>query len=289
MRKVIFKFLLVIVMLGLMPAKWTKASTFKKYFAVYGTYLNYGNSKIKEDGYALTAYGSFGDGWHHGLEAAISQLHLNYESGYSDLDQTDYTLAYTNTGSLHPNLSLRLGGHYISTDDDLTDEGWILFGDLTYFVPYRWNMGLETAYSSYDEVMDLDVFQVSPHAGYFLKLKDRSLYLEARGYYIHIDEKPLGVSLKNYYSLELSATCTRGPLSVKLSGWLGQQIFAVRNAGFVVYNLTEKYRGGVSGEITYRLKKYILGVTANWNTYKEIESSQAVNQTVITAFFGFNF
>ena len=288
-KKAAFKCFLMVLVLGLLSPSWGRAADLKKYFAVYGTYLNYGNSEIKEDGYAFTAYGSLGDGLHHGLEAAVSQLHLNYESGYSDLDQTDITLAYTNTGSLHPNLSLRLGGHYISTDDDLTDDGWILFGDLTYFVPYRWNVGLETAYSNYDEVMDLDVFQLSPHAGYFLKLGGQSLYLEARGYYIHIDEEPAGVSMKNYYSFELAVSCTRGALSGKLSGWVGQQIFAVKKGGFVVYNLTEKYLGGVSGEVTYRIKNYLLGVTASWNTYKEVESSKVVNQTVVTAFIGFNF
>ncbi|MBX6423286.1 hypothetical protein [Thermosulfurimonas sp. F29] len=280
---------LTVLALGLFLAGGTPAGTLKKYMALYGTYLNYGNSRFKEDGYALTAYGSFGDGLHHGVEAAVSQLHLNYDSGYNDLDQTDLTLAYTNTGSLHPNLSLRVGGHYISSDDDLTDDGKIVFGDLTYLVPYRWNVGLEVAYSDYHR--GVDVLQFSPHAGYFLKLGERSLYLEARGYYINLDEnEKLGLSMENYYSLELSATCTRGPLSVKLSGWAGQQVFAVKRAGFVVYNLTEKYRGGVTGEVTYRYrKKYVLGLTASWNTYKEIESEKAVNQSVLTAFFGFNF
>lgn len=288
MRKV-WLMLIVVLILGLTWGSG-RTSELKKYFALYGTYLNYGNSKVKDDGYSFTAYGSLGDGKHHGLEGAVSQLHINYESGYSDLDQTDYTLAYTNTGSLHPNLSLRLGGHYISTDDDLTDKGLILFTDLTYFVPWKWNAGLEFFYSNYDEMVDLDVFQISPHAGKFFYFGKRSLYLEARGYYIHIDEdEKIGLSMKNYYSFELSGTCTRGPWSVKLSGWVGQQIFAVKNSGFVVYNLTEKHRGGASMEVTYRFNNYVLGLTGTWNTYKEVESDKSVNQAIITGFIGFNF
>ena len=280
---------LVVLILGLTGGVGL-TSELKKYFALYGTYLDYDHSGIKDSGYSFTAYGSFGDGKHHGLEAAISQLHINYESGYSDLDQTDYALAYTNTGSLHPNLSLRLGGHYISTDDDLTDEGWIVFTDFTYVIPWRWNAGLEFSYSNYDEVVDLDVFQISPHVGKFFYFGKRSFYLEARGYYIHIDEdKKIGLSMKNYYSFELSGTCTRGPLSVKLSGWVGQQIFAVKNSGFVVYNLAEKYRGGASMEVTYRIQNHILGLTGAWNTYKEGISAQSVNQVIITGFVGFNF
>ncbi|QJA06731.1 hypothetical protein FVE67_07965 [Thermosulfurimonas marina] len=285
-----FKFWIIVGLFCLFTAE-VQAEGLKKYLALYGTYLNYGNSAIKEDGYAITVYGSIGDGKKQGLEAALSQLHLNYESPYSDLDQTDYTLVYTYTAGLHPNLSLRLGGHYISSDDKLTDEGWILLGDLTYFVPYRWNIGLEVDYSNYDQWVNLEVFQFSPHAGYFRRLGADSLYLETRAYYIHVDEsKSIGLSLKNYYSLELSATWTRGPVSFKILGWAGQQVFAVKTGGFVVYNLTEKYRGGAGAELTYRWEnKYLLGLQTHWNTYEEISTGKNVNQTVVTASVGFNF
>ncbi len=284
-------FSLGVLLLFLLGLAWSgEAAGLKKYFSLYGTYLNYGNSKVKEDGYAVTAYGSLGDGKHHGVEVGLSQMHLNYESGYSDLDQTDFTLAYTNTGSLHPNFSFRLGGHYISSDDDLTDEGLILVGDLTYFVPYRWNVGLEASYSDYDELVDFEVFQAVPHAGRYFSFAKGKVYLEARGYYIHVsDSDRIGISLENYYSLEASATYLQGPWSLKLSGWAGQQIFAVKNAGFVVYNLREKYRGGITGEITYRLRQYLLGANLTWNTYKEVESDNTVNQAIFTVFVGLNF
>ncbi len=262
----------------------------KKYLALYGTYLDYGNSKLKKDGYAVTLYGSLGDGVHQGIEAAVSRLHLNYKSGYEDLDQTDYTLAYIRTGDPFPHLSLRLGGHYISSDDELTDEGRILFGDLLYFIPYRWNLGLEVAYSEYHHRTDFEVLQLRPHAGYFLRLGSRVLYLEGSGYYIHPHRwSKLGLPLRNYYALELSATHTRGPWKLRLSGWVGQQVFAVRRAGFVVYNLREKYKGGVSGEITYHQGAYFLGLTATWNTYVELSSSRTVNQTVFTGWVGYRF
>ncbi len=262
-----------------------------RYLSFYGTYLSYGNSRVKDWGYAFTLYGDFGDGKTKHLEGALSQLHINYESPYDDLDQTDFTLAYNRTGLFHPSLSLRLGFHYISTDDNLTDQGWIFFGDLTYLLPYNWNTGLEIAYSRYHEEIDLDVFQLSPHIGYFLDLSGRKLYLEARGYYIHVDEtRLLGTSLENYYSLEATVSYTQGPWTFKASGWIGQQMFAVKQAGFVVYNLTEKYHGGLRGEISHRRQNRTCGLILEWAPYREVESSyQNVNLWILTAFIGFTF
>ncbi len=265
-----------------------QAGNLRQYGAIYGTYLNYDNSKIKDDGYGVTAYGSIGDGQHHDVELGLSQLHLNYKSGYSDLDQTDFTLAYTNTSMVHPNVSIRAGAHYITTDDDLSDNGWAIFADMTYFKTYDWNGGLEVTYSTYDNVRYFDLWQFSPHAGrYFM---GRRLYLEARGYYINLrNHEDIALPLENYYSGEVSGSYFMGPWTFKVSGWAGQQMFAVKNKGFVVYNLTEKYKGGATGEINYRHRNILCGLDLSWNTYDEVETTRTVNQTVLTAFVGFNF
>ncbi len=267
----------------------TEALSFNSYTALYGTYLNYNNSDIKDNGYALTGYGSF---WNniHTIELGIAQTHINYKSSFNDLDQTDFTASYSNYGQIYNNLSLKLGFHYISSDDDLTDNGKIYIADITYYIPYIRNYGIEVAYSNYNEVYDLDIIQISPHLGLFLP-KFKNIYLELRGYYIHPDkEEKIGLNIKNFYSIEGSATYTFGKVISKLSVWAGQQVFAVKKGGFVVYNLSEKYKGGVNLNIDYKWSnKTKLGFSAAWNTYKELATDNEVNQIVTTFFVGFNF
>ncbi len=257
------------------------------YLSLYGTFVDYEGSD-KDFGYATAVYGSFGNG-REGLEAAVSYFYLDYRSNQASLKQRDFTLVYTKLFGLSPGLSLRLGGHYILTDDELTHEGKVLFGGLTYLVPYRWNVGLQASYSDYRH--DVSVIQLSPHFGRFLGvLSGSSSYLEARAYLIGLrgaDE--LGLSRDLYGSLEISLTNTFGALSVKVSAWLGKEVFAVKSGGFVVYNLLNEYRGGVSAEVSYFYEGHLFGISFVKSVYEETDSFELATQTGVTVFFGLSF
>ena len=90
-----------------------------------------------------------------------------------------------------------------------------------------------------------------------------------------------------------------------IGAWIGDQIFAVRNGGFVVYNLTEKYKGGIYGGAGYTFKNGIR-VTIDFNAssyYEEnqeedttqtpgprgIDTSSTVVQSVLTFSVGYKF
>ncbi len=282
MKKLFIKIFFMVI-LGLVTNHSASANS---YFAIYSTYLNYNNSEIKDNGYSLTAYSNL---WNmkYGLELGISQTHINYKKGFDDLDQTDFTTSLLKYNFLDKNLLLKFGFHYISSDDDLTDNGKIYFADITYYIPYVRNYGLEIAYSNYNEVHDLNIIQLSPHAGFFIK----KLYLEVRGYYIHTNkEDKIGLNLKNFYSIESAISYQFNNFITKIEWWLGQQVFAVKKGGFIVYNLSEKYKGGLTLDISYNLnKKTKLGFIGSWNTYKEITTDNEVNQLVGTIFMGLTF
>ncbi len=283
--KKVWSFLAVFLMLA--SSVW--AGEISTYGSLYGSYVNFGGSDVKDDGWAATAYLNLSDRQVHALELGLTQTRINYDT-LPDLDQTDFTLAYTNTGQILKNHAIRLGFHYISSDDDLTDQGKIYFAKVTYFRPAEWNAGLEIDYSDYsDSNVDLDVFQIRPHYGFFFSAFGRRLYSETRFYYIHKD-KDVGVSMDNYYSLEQVFTYTVGNMDYKLAGWVGQQIFAVKNEGFVVYNLADRYLGGLEAEVGYRLENNLrLALNLNQQWLEHVGYGDKASQTIVTVSLGGSF
>ncbi len=264
----------------------------QNYTSFYFTYINYDGSDIKKNGVAYTLYGFLNDASRkHLFEYGLMQYKINYKRRLDDLDQADLTLSYTNRGSWFEHLYLRAGFHYIWSDDLITKRGKVFFADVSYVVPKNYNFGVEGDYSQYHNIFDLDVFQLSPHGGFFFNIGKKDFYLEARGYYIHLDYIDFHrLSIKDYYSGEVSISHELWKnFLVKIRVWAGQQVFAVKRWGFVVYNLPEIYRGGISLESSYSCDKFKVGLEFFWNDYKELMTRKDVNQYVINFFVGFRF
>ena len=269
------------------------------YEALYGTYINYSGSDVKDYGYSGTAYLSLGDGRENTFQFGYTRTKIKYKSA-PDLDQDDFTLAYTNTNGILENHTFTFGGHYINSDDDLTDGGYTLFFDGTYSSyskayphSFRWSGGLGFYYTRYPNTVDFYVFQFTPHTTFklFSSYKRGALYLDLTGYSIHVNKSSqVGLSKSNYYSLEGALRYYYGSYDFKLGGWVGQQVFAVKNGGFVVYNLSEKYRGGAEFEAGYTFKNGLrVALNVTYNRYKELPTDTNVDQTVITASLGYRF
>lgn len=281
-----------------------QASEWNAYADLYATYLNFSGSEVKDDGWALTGYLAFRDGYNHALEFGLSQTHVNYKNeatlahrrnspltqNVSDIDQTDFTFVYTNTNQLLRNHTFKFGFHYINSDDELTDQGKIFYFQGTYFQPGSWNAGLEMAYSIYnDSPVDLNVLQIRPHYGFYFAALGKRLYSESRFYYIHLDEY-IGNTLKNNYSFEQLFSTYVGQADFKLSGWVGQQIFAVKNEGFVVYNLSDRYLGGVEFEAGYKVTDNLraaINISQQW--LEHAEYNDKASQTIFTLSLGGSF
>ena len=292
MRRLYLVTMVLLLILSGVQGVQAEQNQWKGYASFHATYINFSNSPLKDDGWVFTGYGSLGDGKYHLLEGAISQTYIDYK-GRSDLNQTDFTVAYTNTNQILPNHSFRLGFHYVLSDDRFTDKGKIFFGKVTYFRPYDWNAGLELDYSLYDnQSPNLNVFQILPHVGVYLKglTPKGNLYAESKFYYIHKDKNLDGLNKDNFFSFEQSLSWTLSPYDVKLSGWAGEQIFAVKNGGFVVYNLSDKYKGGISLEMGYTLingVRIALNLDNEW--LKHVGYSQTVRQSIFYLSIGTKF
>ncbi len=264
------------------------------YGAFYQTYINYHNSNVKKNGYASTVYLSMGNGINNYVQIGASYTHINYKTG-SNLNQKDFTFTYTNTNQILKNHSFTLGMHYIKSDDTLTDNGYTLFFDITHFkykgYLFRWSTGVGVFYSRYTKQTNFTVLQLTPHASFkiFADYKRGGLYADVLGYYIHVSNADrIGVRKSNNISLEGDIRYYYGKYDFKLGAWLGNQVFAVKNGGFVVYNLKEEYRGGILGGIGYSFT-YRLRISFNLGVSRYEESGNKAIQTVGTFSIGYRF
>ena len=267
------------------------------YQGVYLSYINYSGSDLKDYGVSSTYYIS-GFGKHNGVQFGYSSTTIKYKNDQPNLKQNEITLVYSNVDNILKNHTISLGAHYISTNDALSRGAHTFFADCTYsnsFSPYyyKWSGGLSLYYTRYSNEVGFSAVQLNPHGTYklFSDAQRGALYIDLTGYAIHLTkDEPVGLSKKNYYSLEGALRYYYGRYDFKVGGWVGQQVFAVKNGGFVVYNLAEKYKGGAQAEVGYTFKNGIrLSAGVSYNRYKELATDNDVDQTVFTASLGYRF
>jgi hypothetical protein len=258
---------------------------------LYVTLLDYSGSMVKQDGYVAGFYSYFGYGPRHGFEAGATRTHIDYVDGTS-LNQNDVSVAYTH---LFPKASLRLGAHIIDTQDPPTDGGVVLFGSVGPLIPYVWNANVQVAYSRYPNFDGgLGVLQLSPGVG--LNFGDatgtRFLYAQVRGHYVRLLDEVVaedGAALeRNLASMQTTVDYFHGPVTLSGFVWSGEQSFAVRQAGFTAFNLSEKHTGGYGGSLKVALgSKASLSVGLYNERFRDIGFVEDVSLSVYNFSFGF--
>lgn len=216
---------------------------------LYGSLVDYQGSRLKRDGFVAGGYGSWGTGYRHLVELGGSWTHLRFR-GAQDLDQLDATAAYNFYST---RASVRIGGHLVQATDPLTDGGLIVFGGGDVYEVGRWSLGVHGAWSHYPDFdRGLDVGQLAPTGGLTIRTGDpeTTIGVTARGYFIRLSE-PAGMDQRDFGSGELAASLTHGRFRLSGYGWLGEQAFAVREAGFTVFNLSEIHKGGFGGGVRW--------------------------------------
>jgi hypothetical protein len=214
----------------------------------YGSGISYADSRVKTSGVVAGFYGTWGTGYRHLVEVGASWTGIDNRDA-SRLSQTDASLAYSLFGS---RASGRVGAHLISTSDPLTDGGLILFGGASVYRVGVWSAGAEAAWSSYpDYGGGLDVVQAAPSAGFTAYTSgDGVLAGTVRGYAIHLSDDP-GLGATDFFSAEVALSYTLGGWTVSGSAWGGEQAFAVRDGGFLAFNLSELHTGGFGGGLRW--------------------------------------
>jgi len=251
---------------------------------IYSYGLSYDNSNIKKDGYVYGAYGLLGIGWANAVELGLEHTYINYKDN-TDLNQNDFTIIYNNYS--FRNKKLKLGYHYIDSDDINTDGGYTIILGAGMFEPYNWDINVDFYYTKYDDYVlpngdkGLDVYQISPSVGFSLGdyYRTGKFYFETTGTYIrHSDDVGFG---KNFASLEERIYYYRGPLTLSVFGWLGERSFMVDNGGFTVFNLKEKYKNGYGISASYRFNYLGYGVyltaSITKQQFKEVDNPKDVD------------
>ncbi len=274
-------------------------------FIGYGTYIYYLDDPEKSDGLSITNYISSGN-LIHDFEFGVNYTRIRLLSPVTiqsrNIEVTSYNIwnfteSYTNWGGWIKNLAFRAGFHYMSSEeDDFSDRGKIIFTDLTYFIPYKFYLGSEEVLSLYKTPEgDVQVLQISPHLNIrlFFSIPYGSLYLGIRGYGIFINNYQF-VDLKKFshYSVEGWLNYNFKDISITWTLWNGDQVFAVKNGGFVVYNLADNFTGGTSVTLNYRSPGgTILGITGEYNKYNSLKYSnnKSLDQLVVTGYLGISF
>jgi hypothetical protein len=223
---------------------------------LHGSSLSYLDSQVKDKGYTAGIYGTVGADWTHFVEVGGTITNIEYLSGYT-LEQTDLTAAYSRFWARG---SARVGGHVVSTTDPLTDGGFVLFGGASAYRVGVWSAGAEASLSNYSSygADGLRVTQVAPSAGLTLSDESHTRFFSGvlRAYYIGLSEdvsEGTGLEGRSFLSGEVSVFLTSGPVTLSGFAWGGEQAFAVRQGGFLVFNLAELHTGGYGGGLRWVL------------------------------------
>lgn len=183
----------------------------------------------------------------HFLEAEMDFISIKY-SDASALNQTDSTIAYGNRS--HAGLGVRCGGHFISSGDQSADGGRSLFGGVSWRGSERWDTGIELCMSQYPGFTNgLGVAQLTFDCGLIL-WKEGERYVRNQTLVCLINiAGAVGVDSAECLSVEDRVVLTLDDLQLAVYGWAGEQMFAVRNEGFSVFDLAEMHRGGYGAEV----------------------------------------
>ena len=224
-------------------------STLRLDLSAYGGYLAYQRTVLKRHATLFGASGFLSHDPAHVFEGGFDHIDIARRF-LPRLRQTDATFAYANY--FIPGLKLRLGGHYVATEDAPTDGGWSLFGSADYFFSQRILAGAQVAYTRFSDFSPrLEIVQFTPRISATLwRDLDRSLSADLRAHWIHLGEKvPAGRT--DFFSLEPRLTLTWERCTLGLFGWAGNQAFALRNDGYMLFNLAERHLAGFGGDLRY--------------------------------------
>ena len=226
-------------------------STLRLDLSAYGGYLAYQRTAIKRHATLFGFSGFLSSDPAHVFEAGVDHIDIARDI-LPRLRQTDATFAYANY--FLPNLKLRLGGHFVASDDAATHAGWSIFGGAEYLFGQRALAGAQLAVTRFpDFTPRLEVVQLTPRlAATLWRDLDRTLAADLRAHWIHLGDKALA-GRTDFFSLEPRLVLAWDPWRLGIFGWTGTQSFALRNDGYTLFNLAERHTAGYGGDLRYTL------------------------------------
>jgi len=265
------------------------------YVAPYYTYTNYDGSLMKKEGWSTALYGYVDYKSEHLFQWGYSYSHINFKSNYSNWNQNDYTVKYTNY-QMAPWFG-GLGVHFISSPNkDVSEKAAIIVADVGYQIDYDWIAAAEYSYGDYK--YGLATQQLRLHGGkYFWTAPGKGFFVGGGVRWNHSNKKSVpeigwtqSLRKKNYYSFDYGVNYFTPKWSVWIRSWIGERVFAVDNGGFVVYNLKERYYTTSTISGIYKINPQLLvGLQFDMAFFREVETDARVKAYSLTATLGYSF
>ncbi|HEC85571.1 MAG: hypothetical protein DRR19_17410 [Candidatus Parabeggiatoa sp. nov. 1] len=213
---------------------------------IYYAPIDYRDSTYRDEGKITGIYGAFRPEPGYVWEGAVENINLSYQS-LDDLDQTDITLAFTRQKQNRH--AYRMGFHSISTTHIETDSSVTWFAGFNRYHPYDDLYGGTLYYTRHPD-SDRQVWQFVPKVQKYLGdiITTGTFLIEGKLNLINVLEEG---NSDTYFSAEGDITWYYRSFQLMVGAWAGEQIYAVRNDGFTVYNLPYKHTGGFKFQAGY--------------------------------------
>lgn len=250
--------------------------------------INYKNSGVRENSSLTGIYGAFQSDLNNKFELALDYSDLNYIFNFK-IKQYNFTFAYTNESI--PGWKFRAGGHYIISDDALTDQAYVLFAGVGKYRFQSWDANLDLYYSNYgDYSPSFNAIQLSPSFGLTFPFdRTQGIYINSSANYIILSEEILS-DKKNYFSLRETLTYYNNRFSISAYALFGEQKFAVRQNGFLVYNVADLMKNGYGASVTYSFTlNFFLKGGVEYDKFNEGAYGTSASSTKFVILAGFNF
>lgn len=252
--------------------------------------INYKDSGVRKNSFLTGIYGAFEIDLNSSLEMAFDYSNFDYvfDAFPFKIKQYDLTVAYTNKSI--PEWLFRLGGHYIISDDVLTDQAYVLFAGVSKYRFQSWDASLDVYYSNYgDYSSKFNAIQLSPTFGLTFPFdRTQGVYFNTQVYFIRLSEKII-LDKKNYFSVKETITYYNNNVSVSAYALFGEQRFAVRQNGFLVYNVADLMKTGFGGSVTYSFTpNFFLKGGVEYDKFDEEAYGTSASSTKFIILAGFN-
>lgn len=258
-------------------------------------YVGFGSysSNISEDDVLIGLY-TFIKEKDYSVEFSVESKNQNYTDG-TKLNQVNLVGAY----KTYLSSTVKINGlfHYISNNAASNGTAIALI-DVDKTFKKKFTLGIQVIYSIYNaDTLAKNMLQIKPTLKFKYghnRSKWGSIVPRISFYYLNPGSK--NVSLENnYFSSEFALTHTKGAFISTASVWFGEQLYAVRDNGFTVYNLNELHTSGFLLSSRYKASKDI-GVKISYSSedYKTYSSagalgaaSESIERILLIADFSF--
>lgn len=218
----------------------------------FGTHATYNDGFKKSD----TSLGIYLDKEYKNrlFKAGYEYKDTSYHDSAYDNYQNDFIVGYSSP--ISQKLVLDLAAHFTLSNLDQANHNQIYFGGVSYIKKERFSLGLDLAYSKYnDKSLANELMQFSPYFGFWygdlLSTLGR-VFIKFNYNYINPNEEKISLQ-RRYNSAEFSIRQYTKNFNNMFAYSFGKSINLVKDKGFTVFNNNEIHTQGFILSSAYKI------------------------------------